>query len=251
MSIKLYCFKKDADVPSLSGYCEKVETLFRAAGFTDYALVPTLPFSAPKGKLPYIEYIKDGKTETIADSHFIVRYLIENNIVTDLDKNLTPAQRADSRAWQSWFEDLVYGAVGHERFFKPENFAVTKAALPLPWWIRPVIAWYLRRGILGALWSSGIGRHSVEDRHLLVSEFFEGLEARLEGVEFFHGSEPTLIDVTLFGFLSGTITGPGNPETTALVLKSKRLRQYIAVMVQKWYPEYKGLLAEVDEKRAD
>lgn len=251
MSIKLYCFAKDVNSPSASGYCEKLEAFFRAAGFTDYTLVHTSPLSAPKGKLPYIEYIKDGKTETIADSHFIIRYLVENKIVADLDKNLTAVQRADSRAWQSWFEDLVYGVVAHERFFKDENFAAVKANFPFPWWIRPIFGWYLRRNILRALWSSGIGRHSVEDRNKLAREFFEGLEARLKGGVYFHGSEPTLIDAYLFGFLATTVFLPGNPETTALVMGNERLKQYLALMTQKWFPEYKALLTMLDKKHAD
>lgn len=251
MSIKFYCFAKDAASTSVSGYCDKLEALFRASGFTDYTLVHTNAFSAPKGKLPYIEYTKDGKTETIADSHFITRYLADNNIINNLDKNLTAAQRADSRAWQSWFEDLIYGAVAHERYFKPENFAATRAALPVPWFIRPFLGWYLRRKFLRTLWDSGIGRHSEEERNELAREFFDGLEVRLKDVEYFHGNEPTSIDAILCGLLANTVARPGNPHTTAMITKNKRLRRYLRTMLQMWFPEYKVLLAELDDKRAD
>lgn len=247
MSIKLYCFGKDVDSPSLSGFCEKVEAFLRASSFTDYTLHTTTPGSAPKGKLPYIEYVKDGKTETVADSHLIVRYLIENKVVPDMDGSLNVAQRAESRAWQAWTEELLYGIVVHERFNRPENYAITKTAMPFPWWIRPLIGWYMRRSILSSLWTSGIGRHSDEERNRMAREYFEGLEARLEGVEYFHGSKPTTIDTTLFGIIANTVGRPGNPDTTAFVLGSKRLRRYIAVMTRKWFPEYEALLTQVDE----
>lgn len=252
MSLKLYCMTKDPSAPSLSSYCEKVEALLRATGFTDYTLQFTTSSSAPKGKLPYVEYKHDeSKTDTIADSHLIVRYLIDNEIVQDPDSKLTAAQRADSRAWQAWTEELVYGIVVFERWNRPENFAATKAVLPISPWIRPFLAWYMRRSILSAFWSTGIARHSDEDRSRLAREYFEGLEARLEGKEYFHGNEPTVIDTVLYAFLANTVSMPGNPETTAYVLGSERLRKYTARLSRMWFPEYEALIAEVEGKNVD
>lgn len=251
MSIKFYCFEKETNEPSASGFCQKLESFLRATGHTDYTLHKTFPNSAPKGKLPYIELVRDGKTETIADSHFIIRHLIENNVVPDLDKNLTAAQRADSRAWQAWTEELLYPAVVWQRWAIPANFAAIKAILPVPAVVRWFVAWYLRRSILNSFWGHGVGRHSDEERERLVREYAEGLEARLEGTEYFHGSEPTTIDTVLYGFLANSIVQPANPEFSALVLGSERLKKYTAGLTRKWFPEYEGLLELVEKHHAD
>lgn len=177
----------------------------------------------------------------------IVRYLVETEIVRDLDATLSAAQRADSRAWQAWTEEFVYMLILTERWSKPENFAATKTALGMSAWILPFVAWYLRRAIRSLMWSNGIGRHTDEERAGLAREYFEGLDARLEGRDYFHGSEPTAIDTVLYGFLSNIVSGPGNPETTSFVLGSERLRRYMTRLTRKWFPEYEELI-EVLEK---
>lgn len=251
-SIKFYCFHKGPNDPSLSGYCQKLETFLRVSGFKDYTLHTMAPNQAPKGKLPYIEVVHDdGRIEGIADSHFIVRHLIENQIVPDPDTNLTAAQRAESRAWQAWIEELIYPTVVYTRWGPPANFAATKAALPIPWYILPLVAWNLRRNILNALWVSGVGRHTDEERYRLLREYAEALEARLEGAEFFHGDEPTMIDMIVYGFIANALDQPGNPEYTALLLGSERLRRYTAVLTRKWFPEYEAVLEMVEKKHVD
>lgn len=249
MSLKLYGFSKAVNAPSFSGFCQKLETFLRATEFTAYTLHDATPRSAPKGKIPYIQYTHtDGTTDTLADSHMIVRYLVEGEIVRDLDAALSAAQRADSRAWQAWTEELVYLLIVTERWSKPENFAATKTALRVSAWVLPFFAWYMRRAIFSGMWSNGVGRHTDEERARLAREYFEGLDARLEGRDYFHGSEPTAIDTVLYGFLSNIVSGPGNPETTAFVLGSERLRRYTMRLTRKWFPEYEELIEVLEKK---
>ncbi|RPB15173.1 hypothetical protein P167DRAFT_483078 [Morchella conica CCBAS932] len=250
--INFYGFPQPVNGPSPSGYCQKLETFLRATGFTDYTLRTVQPISAPKGKLPYIELFKDGeKTDTIADSHFIVRELIEKGVVPDPDSRLTAAQRADTRAWQAWTEELLYPVVVYQRWCIPTNFYASRSILPGPWPLQWLFGFYLKRNITNAMWANGFGRHSDEERERLVREWAEGLEARLEGTEFFHGSEPTLIDMILCGFLQNAIGQPGNPELLKLVLGSERLKKYTAVLTRKWFPEYEGVLEVVSKRHED
>lgn len=52
--IKLYQFERTWGIPNLSPFCCKIETYLRMAGI-EYDIKSVLPFSAPKGKLPFIE----------------------------------------------------------------------------------------------------------------------------------------------------------------------------------------------------
>lgn len=249
MSLKLYGFSKDVNAPSFSGFCQKLETFLRATEFTAYTMHDATPRSAPKGKIPYIQFTHaDGATDTLADTHMIVRYLIETEVVRDPDAALSAAQRADSRAWQAWTEELVYLLIVTERWSKPANFAATKTALRVSAWFRPFFAWYVRRAIFSVMWTNGVGRHTDEERSRLAREYFEGLDAKLEGRDYFHGSEPTAIDTVLYGFLSNIVSGPGNPETTAFVLGSERLRRYTMRLTRKWFPEYEDLIEVLEGK---
>ena len=245
MPIKLYCLPKEPNVPSVSGYCQKLETFLRATSFSDYTLESASPFSAPKGKLPFIELEHDDKKEIIADSHFIIKHLIDKNVVSDPDAALTAAQRADSRAWQTWTEELIYPALVHTRWSRPANFAIESTNLPVPSLLKPLVARLIRWSILRSLWGHGVGRHSNDEIDLLLREYVDGLDARLERDDYFHGKEPTMIDIIVFGFLANAIGELANPEYRAILLASERLKRYTAELTKKWFPEYETLLSDV------
>jgi len=124
--IQFYAFEKKVEEPSGSGYCQKLETFLRASGYTSYEVKFTSPFKAPKGKLPYITLDSGSSKQTIADSHFIIRHLIKEGRVKDLDAELTPVQKAESRAWQAYIDELVYPAAVWTRFAYPENLEILK-----------------------------------------------------------------------------------------------------------------------------
>ena len=245
MSIKFYCFSKHSNEPSLSGYCQKLETFLRAAGYTNYTLQFTAPMFAPKGKLPYIELEQDGTTKTIADSHFIIQYLISSEIVPNPDLGLTPMQKADSRAWQTWTEELAYPAIVHTRWARPTNYVMVEHQLSVPSLLRPFVAWYLRRNILNSLWGHGVGRHTDSEVDQILREYVQGLEARLAQTDYFHGSVPTLVDIIVYAFLANAIAGDANPEYRNMILASQRLKKYTADLTGKWFPEYENLLEVV------
>lgn len=115
--IILYGFAKIKDHPSPSGFCQKLETFLRYTS-VKYVLKNSLPSRAPKGKLPYIY---DDK-KIVADSHFIIEYLVQKGTVPDLDAKLTANQKSDSRAFQAYMEELIYPCVLKERWLEEENY---------------------------------------------------------------------------------------------------------------------------------
>jgi len=256
-TINLYCFQKLSNVPHPSGFCQKLETFLRATNFTSYTETYTLPHRAPKGKLPYIilstpssSSSSTPKIETIADTGFIIRHLVKNGIVEDLDKALTPRQKAESKAFITWTEELYYPALVQTQWARDKNYAATAADVTktLPPVIGGLICWYLRRNIINMLWMHGVGRHSNSEIDTMLQEYADALSARLEengGGEFFHGQTPTLVDVVLYGFMANALNEPGNPEYRGMVLKGERLKRYVAVCTKLWFPEYEGLLETV------
>jgi glutathione S-transferase len=247
MSINFYHYDKQTNQPSPSGYCQKLETYLRATQHQDYNLIASLPFTAPKGKLPYVVLEHDGITTSIADSHFILKHLISTGVIKDLDDGLSDSEKADSRAWQAWTEELVYPALCHTRWLRPENFKVMAANIPAPWIIAPVLSRYFRYRIGTALYGHGVGRHSNEEIDVLLKEYVDALEKRLEGPEWFHGAKMSGIDIIVYAFLVNALGEKGNPEYTSLILGSDGVRKVITRGTKLWFPEYEGVLEDIEK----
>jgi len=246
--VQLFVFQKETEEPSGSAFCQKLETYFRVCDFKDYKVKFTAPPKAPKGKLPYI--IVDGKT--IADSHFIIRYFTENGKMRDLDANLTAFQRADSRAWQGYLEEFIYPATGWTRFGYPENYVHLKeeAVGKAPWFVRVLIFPLVGRNVRKSLIAHGVGRHSRQEVDGIIKECVHNLAERLNTSQgkFFHGSEPTLIDCTIYGVLVNVLRMKSNPGFTEAVLANHVLCEYVAHGTRLWFPEYKGIIEMLSSK---
>jgi hypothetical protein len=69
------------------------------------------PFTAPRGKLPYIE-LQDGDSTAVptklGDTTLITRRLVEDGHLEDLNARLTPAERARDLALRALLEDRLY-----------------------------------------------------------------------------------------------------------------------------------------------
>jgi hypothetical protein len=63
------------------------------------------PLSAPRGKLPYVTI---GENDTISDSTLIIRDLIQNGILLDINETLTPSERGIDVAVRAMMEDKLY-----------------------------------------------------------------------------------------------------------------------------------------------
>lgn len=260
--ITLYGFPKSNNAPSPSGFCQKLETFLRAANFTSYTHAETWPDKAPKKKLPYIDLVSppgpDGTTPTttsIADSQLIIQSLVASGVCPDLDAPLTPLERADSRAWIAYTEELMYPALVTTRWYwgRDDNYASNLAGLTqVPAVVRPVVGWLWRRKISGAMWTMGAGRHTPEEVDGMVREWMDAVEVRF-GVEggkgwWFGREEPTVVDVVVYAFLANIIgTGEGNREALGMVKERAATRAYIGRATRKWFPEYEGVLRFVTE----
>lgn len=248
--IQLYLFKPKEGTPNSSPFCQKLETFLRATK-VPYEVKYTIPNSAPKGKLPYIT-IDNDVANRFADTHFIIKHLVESRIAPDLDAPLSPAERADSRAWQTWTEELMANALAYTRWIVDENYPIFRdeALGELPWPIPYLLGAYLRWSASSALWGHGIGRHTEKEIRSFMQEWVDGVNTKLEdGREWFFGlGQPTTIDVILYGFLANSVCGSkANPLVTHSICEKAHLRAYIRRGTELWFPEYQELLNIVKE----
>ncbi|KAJ1545604.1 hypothetical protein HK096_006201 [Nowakowskiella sp. JEL0078] len=232
------------NIPSQSGYCQKLETYFREAGFTSYSLTATSFSSAPKKKLPFItiEY-PDGPKEKIADSHFIIKTLTSRGDLKDIDFSLTPQQRAESRAFCVWTEELLYPAVVNTRWARDDNFAQIQQSimLPVPFFLRWFVFFILRRNVVNALWTAGVGRHTNEEVNSLMQEWVDAICGKLEaGGKWMLGTKnPSSVDVTVWAFIINALdVSEGNSEFKKMILERSILVSFVKRGSARWFPEY-------------
>ncbi|KAK6334456.1 hypothetical protein TWF730_003670 [Orbilia blumenaviensis] len=244
----LFAFEKREGMPTASGYCQKIECYFRFAG-VKYTQQDTLPFKAPKKKLPYV----DIGGVVVPDSQFIVRYVKEKGLA-DLDKSagLTELQIAESLAYRGFWEEAIYPAIVRSRWFDKENEAVISHEVfgGLPFFIRIPLHWWFRRSLVNRLIAQGIGRHSDAETEVILREALESLETRLtptgNAVEWFHKTAtPADIDAVLIAMLVNICGTNSNPFCKKIVLESSVLRGYMKRAVEGWFPEFVTLLEEI------
>ncbi|KAG8213394.1 hypothetical protein J3R82DRAFT_11893 [Butyriboletus roseoflavus] len=241
--------RKEPNQPSRSGFCQKLETYLRYSKIS-YEHRDTYPYKGPKGKVPYAEITHDGQTVTIPDSHFIIQYLVEKELIKDPDElaSLTAAQKAESRAFQAYVEEVLYYAIVYDRWCIDANYVVVEQETfgGLWWPMRSFMSWFFHRRVTGLLYSAGMGRHSPGEVHRLQREVLEALEVKYAGHKYFHGGElPSRIDLTVYGFLANILMTGGSPYFTALILGSKVLRPFVEEMTGSLFPEYEDLLGKV------
>ncbi|KAK6347477.1 hypothetical protein TWF718_005318 [Orbilia javanica] len=246
----LFAFEKHPGIPTVSGFCQKIECHLRFAN-VKYTQQDTLPFKAPKKKLPYVDI--DGVI--VPDSQFIVRYMKENGLA-DLDKSagLTPIQVADSVAYRGYWEEAIYPAIVRSRWFDKDNEAVIAREVfgDLPFFIRIPLHWWFRRSLTNSLVAQGVGRHSDSETEVILREALESLETRLTPTgttaEWFHKTTtPADIDAVISAMLINLCGTNSNPFCKKIVLGSKALRGYMKRAVEGFFPEFQTLINEIKE----
>ncbi len=202
--ITLHQFARVWDTPNLSPFCCKVETYLRMTG-VPYRVADSVPPSAPKGKLPYIT--DDG--EKIADSRLIIEYLRDRHHV-DLDQPLSPAERAQSTAFQRMIEDDLHWAMMWSRWVQPHNWQANKRAIfgRFPPVLRDSVAGYARRRVRKQIRGQGLATNTESELFHLGKKDLTALSDFLADKPFFVGDTPSSLDACAFGMLINLIWCP-------------------------------------------
>ncbi|KAL1311362.1 hypothetical protein AAFC00_001534 [Neodothiora populina] len=106
---------KDSSTYASSPFVTKVEFRMRLAGI-EYRNDCGAPWMGPKGKIPYLK-ISDSSTEQeeqaqnaqiLGDSALIIKYLVEEQGLEDLNKGLSGEDKSKDLAIRALLEDKLY-----------------------------------------------------------------------------------------------------------------------------------------------
>lgn len=193
----------------ISPFCVKLIAYLKMAQVPHCCAVGN-PLLAPKGKLPYII---DGEN-TISDSSLIIDYLIDK-YGNPLDADISPAEQAQSTAFQSLFEEHLYFVLLCDRWQSPTSWATYRPilsaygrALGFPGPLLPLFLWQARRTVRGQIRAQGTGRFSDEERARIARRLIDAVAVQLGDRPFLLGDRPRRIDATAFAFVSGILDPP-------------------------------------------
>jgi glutathione S-transferase len=229
--ITLYTFGPYFQQPDGSPFVIKAMILLKMAGLA-FVEKRSAPFTAPKGKLPFID--DDG--ERIADSTFI-RFHIQKKYGFDYDAGLTPEQKATGWALEKMLEDHVYWLVLVERWLDDGNFDKGPAsffkAMPAP--MRPLVKSLVRGKIRKAAVAQGLFRHNEEERRILARRALESVSVLLGERPFLFGDEPRGADATLGAFALAALSPTFNSAVRDELRKFPSLCSYASRIEQRYF----------------
>lgn len=227
MSITLYTFGSYWDLPDISPFCTKLETYLRLAGIS-FTKKPGNPQKAPKGKLPYIRH----DDQLIGDSHFIIEHL-ERSFSVDLNAHLSDAERGIATAYQVMLEESLYFALLHFRWGNDAAWTEYKVAIAhvmrsagAPRFLIPLLLPVLRRGVRKSLYAQGMGRHSEDEIAAIGRRELQSVSELLGDKLFLFGDQPSNVDATVFGMLSGLFLAPVDTPLREAALAFPNLQRY-------------------------
>ncbi|KAJ4164848.1 hypothetical protein LMH87_006503 [Akanthomyces muscarius] len=254
--LKLFRGSGDAGTYVWSPFVTKVEARLRFDGLR-YTSGHGSPRSAPRGKIPYMEWHEttsagDDAVSAMGDSALIIRALVANGLLRDLNAALpTGALRAQDLAVRALLEDRVYFYGTREKWCDNYDEMVENMLAAVPWPVRAVVGWMAQRATVRTLHGQGTGRLSDDEVLMFKEEVWEGVEALLAEAKkkrttggddapfwVLGEEEPSEADATLFGFIIGGLVSTAAPVTQAIVSKLPHVIEYAERIHDTYFPDY-------------
>lgn len=206
-----------------SPFCLKVETYLRLAAIP-YRPVVTMPFRAPRGKLPFA--VDAGRR--IPDSGHIIDHLRRHAV--DLDAGLDDAQQALGHVIRRTCEESLYWVLVYARWIDEAGWAVMRPVLSgmLPPVLRGLIPTVARRAVRKSLHFQGYGRHMREEVYGIGAADLSALATLLGEREFAVAERPTSYDAVLYALLVSILRPPIETPLQACARQFPRLADYVA-----------------------
>ena len=235
----LYVMPRFWGIPNASPFCAKLETWLRLADIPYELRELERPPGSKTGKVPYVD-LEDGTQ--LADSGRIIEVLTERHGVT-LDAGLTEADRARATAITRLIEDSLYDVTLYVRWKDDAGFAVTAANYfqGAPAFLRPLLAWWIRRGVVRNLWGAGLGRESFEFAMARGVTDLNALSALLGDQPYLLGDAVHGVDATAFGFLTNIRHTPYPGPLKDALMGDARLLAYEQRVRELAWPDWDEL----------
>ncbi|XP_071004523.1 failed axon connections homolog [Oncorhynchus clarkii lewisi] len=234
-AIILHQFSRpNTGVPSLSPFCLKMETYLRMVD---------LPYQnyfdgklSPQGKMPWIEYNR----QQVSGPEFIIDFL-EEKLGVNLNKNLSPQERAVSRAVTKMVEEHLYWTIAYCQWV--DNLEETQKMLSVTGPLGDMLKWILSHlnssMVQREMYGHGIGRFSKKEVYKLMEKDMRTLAELLGDKKYFMGPKMSTVDAAVFGHLAQAMwTLPGTQPEQLIKGELVNLAMFCERMRRKFWPEW-------------
>lgn len=236
--IHLYTTPPIWGLPSNSPACAKLETWLKMAG-VDYDRPPTDFSKAPKGKIPFI-----GEGDALmGDSSLIIEHFKTTRDI-DLDRELSPMQRAISLAFRRMLKENDYWVTVLIRYSIPENWQLYRETLAdvlapgQPDEERRAAAEGYKEMVMGSTHAHGLGRHDIDEVATLFAQDLEALATLLgDNTWMMGGDTPTTLDATVYGYFSNIALTPYQDALSNNAREHTELMKLCERIQARYFPE--------------
>src|SRR5262249_31944888 len=154
--LRLYAFSPAWGLPTWGPFGLKLEACLRMLDLPYERVVENDPRKGPKGKSPWIE---DGDVR-MGDTELILQYLCRKHGV-ELDRDLSPAQRARGHVLQRTLEEHFHQVLQYELAVDDRGWAEMRPLISrsLPGPLLEALRFLVRTGLRKQLVARGIARH--------------------------------------------------------------------------------------------
>ncbi|CAM1502704.1 Fc.00g074800.m01.CDS01 [Cosmosporella sp. VM-42] len=244
----IYRGSSESGVFVWSPFVTKLEARLR---FDDikYRVAGGSPKSGPRGKIPYLEIGEQGSQEQLGDTTLIIRKLIDENAITDLNARLSHFQKAHDLAIRALLEDKVYFYGVREKWWDHYEVMRSNALGSIPWPVQWLVGLFAYRAASTMLHGQGTGRYTHEEVAVFKHEAWEGVNSLVSEAKkasksgkgpfwILGGEEPTEADATLFGFIASALVCDAAPATRQIVQVFPDVVDYAERIYEKYFPDY-------------
>ncbi|KAI0161780.1 putative glutathione S-transferase [Hypoxylon sp. FL1284] len=249
--ITLFRGWKDTGRHVWSPYVIKLEARLRFAGVR-YATAIGSPKTAPKGKIPYLEFRRPASASPLllSDSSLIVKSLVALDALPDLNGGLGPAERSHDMALRALLEDKLYFYHTWERWVQNYYAMRDHALWSIPYPVRVLVGVLVYRNTVATLHGQGTGRFTAEEIASFRLEIWKSLDALLKAsrssskddnsTSFWAlgGDQPTEADTCLFAFIVSVLICTASPGSQKVVKGFPVLLDYASRIHDRYFPDY-------------
>ena len=230
--ITLYQYNPAFGLPNASPFCMKVEVFLKMAGLEYTTKTINDPSKAPNSKLPYIT----EDNETVADSAFILRHLINKHDI-QLNQPHSPQSLAIGDAVVKMLEEHYYWSLVYSRWIDESYWPATKKSffgnLPLP--LQFFVPSLARGKVKTQLFHQGTSRHNVDKIYQFGIDDINNVSAILGDNDYILGSEPSTYDAAVYAFLANALIPPANTPLKQQIMKHPTLVSYCERMRTRYF----------------
>ncbi|KAJ5494469.1 hypothetical protein N7463_010556, partial [Penicillium fimorum] len=175
--------------------------------------------------------------------------IIASGHLEDLNRRLSPVEKAQDLSLKALLEDKLYFYQGHERWVVNYYAMRSKILESVPWLVQVIVGNIIYNKNIHNQQGQGTGSFSAEEIATFRQEIWESVNGLLSAVHAHHrdregpfwvwgGDDPTEADAVVFGFVvSGLICGAA-PETKQIVNGYPALVEYARRIHEKYFPDY-------------